>query len=77
MVSDSHYCAQYQAHHHFQLESNGQDIVVLKFQTHLYALNSVVLHLKGWKLCYSKIDVSIQISCQEQLVLKLDGRSGS
>jgi hypothetical protein len=32
-------------------------VVVLKFQTHVYAVNSVVSRLKGWKLHYSHMDV--------------------
>jgi hypothetical protein len=59
MTSDSwtFFAQQYQARHRFPQESIEWDLVVLKFQTHLYAVNSVVSHLKSWKLSYSKMDV--------------------
>jgi hypothetical protein len=49
--------AKYRAHHHFRQESNEWEIIVLKFQTHLYAINLVVSRLKNCKLRYSKMDV--------------------
>jgi hypothetical protein len=36
---------------------SGGYIVVLKFQAHFYAVNSVVSLLKFWKIRYSKMDV--------------------
>jgi hypothetical protein len=45
MTPDS--AQQYRARHHFPQDSNEWDMVVLKFQTHLYAVNSVGLRLKG------------------------------
>jgi hypothetical protein len=46
---------------------------MLKFQTHLYAVNSVVTHLKCWKLRYSKMDVlAFRFPASSDLCLKLN-----
>jgi hypothetical protein len=55
LLTAGHSCAQqYRARHHFLQESNEWDIMVLKFQTQLCAVNSVVSRLKSWKLSYAK-----------------------
>jgi hypothetical protein len=59
ILTAGHSCAQqYPARHHFPQDSNEWDTVVLKFQTHLYAVNSVVLELKGWKLCPGNLQIA-------------------
>jgi hypothetical protein len=55
--SRTYFAQQYRACHDFPQESIEWDIVVVKFQSHLYAINSVVSLLWCCKRRYSKTDV--------------------
>jgi hypothetical protein len=59
MISDSRtfLCTTISSTSPFPVREYEWGIVMLKFRTHLYAVNSVVSRLKSWKLCYSKMDI--------------------